>query len=120
MRTVTATTIALLALCPAALCPAALAQSGQGTVVGPTHYDTVDCNAIATRQTMLREYNDRYAIRSEPRVIDVLEQRRLSATPASIACYGSYSFSDGSSRRITYREMVNSLGQTVWTFTPDT
>ncbi len=114
MRVLQASAIALVALCPAAL-----AQADSGTVVGQTHYDRVDCDAIATRQAMLKEYNDQLASRSDPHVIDVLEQKKLSATPTSIACYGSYSFSDGSSKRITYKEMVNSLGQIVWTFTPD-
>lgn len=102
------------------LCSVAFAQTVPGTVVGQTHYDTVDCNAIATRQAMLKEYNDEPASRSGPHVIDVLEQKKLSATPSSIACYGTYNFSDGSSKRITYKELVNSLGQIVWTFTPDT
>ena len=103
-----------------ALCPAVLAQTGPATVVGQTHYDTVDCNAVTTRQVMLKEYNEELVSRSDPRVIDVLEQKKLSATPGSIACYGAYSVSDGASKRITYKEMVNSLGQIVWTFTPDT
>lgn len=115
MRVLPASAIAL-----SVLCPAALAQTGPGTVVGQSHYDTVDCNAVATRQAMLKEYNDGLASRSSPQVIDVLQQKKLSATPTSIACYGAYSFSDGSSKRITYKETVNSLGQIVWTFTPDT
>ena len=115
MRVFLASAFALVALCPPVL-----AQDGPGKVVGQTHYDTVDCNAVATRQAMLSEYNERYSSQSGARVIDVLEQKKLSATPSSIACYGTYSFSDGSSKRITYKEMVNSLVQIVWTFTPDT
>lgn len=101
-------------------CPAAIAQTGPATIVGQPHYDTVDCNAIATRQAMLKEYNDAFASRSGTHVIDVLEQKKLSSTPNSITCYGLYSFSDGSSKKVTYKEGINSLGQTVWTFTPDT
>ena len=115
MRVLLASATALVAVCSAAL-----AQTGSATVVGQTHYNMVDCNAVTTRKTMLKEYNDELAGRSGPHVIDVLEQKKLSATPSSIACYGAYSFSDGSSKRITYKEVINSLGQTVWTFVPDT
>ena len=68
---------------------------------------------------MLTEYDDAFASRSGPRVIDVLDQKRLAATPSSIACHGTCSFSDGSSKRVTCKEMVDALGHTVWTFTPD-
>ncbi len=106
-------------LCPLLAAPAAHAQDGSGKVIGSTHYDTVDCNAIATRQTMLREYNERLPSAASLKVIDVLDQKKLSGDAKSITCYGTYSFSDGTTKRITYKEMVNSLGQTVWTFIPD-
>lgn len=97
----------------------ATAQHDDYHVVSSTDYTKVDCNAIATRQAMLREYNARYATGQQAKAIDVLEQKKKSATQTSIECYGAYSFSDGSTKKILYKEMVNSLGKTVWIFTPD-